>query len=243
MDSNKISRNDVEKWLESHPDEATKIFTTKATPDMVDQWLQKRSSRKSLQDIGWASESSQAVNTERSSHHMLQSFRNVRKSFAGASGSLRSLLSPRKRKLHRRNKSALRQLDEKELFMELIRDIADELDLNTLSHKILSNVSILTNGDRCSLFLVRHVRGDKEERVLVSKLFDVTENSTVEDALHSEEEEIKIPFGQGIAGHVALTKETVNIKNAYEVSFLILFLFFVFAFVLFVCFCLKPVSC
>ncbi|XP_072027389.1 cGMP-specific 3',5'-cyclic phosphodiesterase-like isoform X1 [Amphiura filiformis] len=218
MDSNKMNRNDVEKWLESHPEDATNIFTAKATPDMVDQWLAKRSSRKSLQDIGWASESSPtAVHPgERGTHHMLQSFRNVRKSFAGASGSLRSLLSPRKRKLHRRNKSALRQLDEKELFMELIRDIADELDLNTLSHKILSNVSILTNADRCSLFLVRHVRGDKEERVLVSKLFDVTENSTVEDALHSEEEEIKIPFGQGIAGHVALTKETVNIKNAYE---------------------------
>ena len=214
MDSNKIGRSDVEKWLESHPEETTKIFTAKATPDMVDQWLAKRSSRKSLQDIGWTSESSPAGNPEGTRGHM---FRNVRKSFAGASGSLRSLLSPRKRKLHRRNKSALRQLDEKELFMELIRDIADELDLNTLSHKILSNVSILTNADRCSLFLVRHVRGDKEQSYLVSKLFDVTESSTLEDALHSEEEEIRIPFGQGIAGHVALTKETVNIKNAYEV--------------------------
>lgn len=227
MDSNKISRADVEKWLEAHPEDSSQIFTTKATPDMVDQWLQTRSSRKSLQDIGWTSESTSSVQVERhghSSHHMMQSFRNVRKSFAGASGSLRSMLSPRKRKLHRRNKSALRQLDEKELFMELIRDIADELDLNTLSHKILSNVSILTNGDRCSLFLVRHVRGhhggerQEMQSYLVSKLFDVTENSTVEDSLHSEEEEIKILFGQGIAGHVALTKETVNIKNAYEVG-------------------------
>lgn len=46
----------------------------------------------------------------------------------------------------------------------------------------------------------------------------MNENSTVEDSLHSEEEEIHIPFGQGIAGHVAQTKETVNIKNAYEVN-------------------------
>ncbi|XP_072025377.1 cGMP-specific 3',5'-cyclic phosphodiesterase-like [Amphiura filiformis] len=218
MDSNEVSRNDVEKWLESHPDDATNIFTAKATPDMVDQWLAKRS-RKSLHDIGWASGSSPTADTgEKGSHHMLQSLRNVGHSFAGAGGSLRNLLS--NRKVHRHNKSTLRQIDEKELFMELIRDVADELDLNNLCHKILSNVSILTNADRCSLFLVRHVRGhagDKLERILVSKLFDVTASSTVEDALHSQGEEIKIPFGKGICGHVALTKESVNIKNAYEV--------------------------
>ncbi|XP_033120849.1 cGMP-specific 3',5'-cyclic phosphodiesterase-like, partial [Anneissia japonica] len=141
-----------------------------------------------------------------------------RKSFTGMSGNFKHLLSPScisgKRNFdHNRNKTALAKLDEKELFMELIRDIANELDLNTLCHKILMNVSMLTNGDRCSLFLVR---GSKDQRFLVSKLFDVTEHSTVEDSVHTQEEEIKIPFGQGIAGHVAQTKETVNIKNAYE---------------------------
>ena len=33
----------------------------------------------------------------------------------------------------------------------------------------------------------------------------------------ANKEEIKIPFGVGICGHVAKTKETVNLKNAYEV--------------------------
>lgn len=65
-----------------------------------------------------------------------------------------------------------------------------------------------------SLFLVR---GTKDNRYLCSRLFDVTENSTVEDATHTEEEEIRIPFGHGIAGHVAKFKESINIKNAYEV--------------------------
>lgn len=34
----------------------------------------------------------------------------------------------------------------------------------------------------------------------------------------SKMEELIIPFGVGIAGYVAKTKETINIKNAYEDS-------------------------
>jgi cGMP-specific 3',5'-cyclic phosphodiesterase, invertebrate len=70
--------------------------------------------------------------------------------------------------LTRRNLSAL---DENELFMELIRDVANELDINVLCHKILVNVELLTHADRGSLFLAR---GPRESRYLVAKLFDVT---------------------------------------------------------------------
>jgi cGMP-specific 3',5'-cyclic phosphodiesterase, invertebrate len=70
--------------------------------------------------------------------------------------------------LTRRNLSAL---DENELFMELIRDVANELDINVLCHKILVNVELLTHADRGSLFLAR---GPREARYLVAKLFDVT---------------------------------------------------------------------
>ena len=113
------------------------------------------------------------------------------------------------------SRQALLAMGETEMFMELIRDIASELDVNVLCHKILKNVSVLTGSDRGSLFLVR---GSKENRFLVSKLFDVTENSTLEESLHTEETEIKVPFGRGIAGTVALTKETIIIKEAYEVN-------------------------
>lgn len=106
-------------------------------------------------------------------------------------------------------------LNEHELFFELIRDIANELNVDVLCHKILTNVSILTNSDRGSLFLAR---GPKEARYLVSKLFDVTAGSTLEQSLHNEDQQILIPFGKGIAGHVALTKEVINIPDAYEVS-------------------------
>lgn len=44
--------------------------------------------------------------------------------------------------------------DEKELIFELLKDICNDLEVKSLCHKILKNVSILTNADRCSLFLV-----------------------------------------------------------------------------------------
>ncbi|CAF0854607.1 unnamed protein product [Didymodactylos carnosus] len=106
-------------------------------------------------------------------------------------------------------------LNEHELFTELIRDIANELNVDVVCHKILTNVSILTNSDRGSLFLAR---GPTDARYLVSKLFDVTAGSTLEQSLHTEDQQIIIPFGKGIAGHVASTKEYINIPDAYEVS-------------------------
>lgn len=110
----------------------------------------------------------------------------------------------------------LGRLDESDLFMELIRDVANELDINILCHKILVNVGLLTHADRGSLFLAK---GPLEDRYLVAKLFDVTQETELEEAIQrAKNEELKIPFGVGIAGYVAQTKEIINIKDAYKVS-------------------------
>ena len=99
--------------------------------------------------------------------------------------------------------------------MELLRDVVSpDFDVNSLSHKILVNVILLTNADRSSLFLVE---GPEDNPVLVSRLFDVMENSTVESALHEEVDAIKMPAGVGIAGYVAQTGEALNLEDAYEV--------------------------
>ena len=58
--------------------------------------------------------------------------------------------------------------------MELIRDVANELDIDVLCHKILVNVSLLTHADRGSLFLAK---GPPNNRYLVAKLFDVTQDT------------------------------------------------------------------
>lgn len=54
-----------------------------------------------------------------------------------------------------------------------------------------------------------------DSRCLVSTLFDVNTSSTVEQI--KEKNEIRIPWGTGIVGHVAQTGEMVNIPDAYEV--------------------------
>lgn len=130
----------------------------------------------------------------------------------------------------------LQELDEGELFMELIRDVANELNINVLCHKILVNVSLLTRADRGSIFLAK---GQGTNRYLVAKLFDVTQETrksnfnladinilllqslthltALEEALERiQRQEIIIPFGVGIAGTVAQTKETINIQEAYK---------------------------
>ena len=84
--------------------------------------------------------------------------------------------------------------------------------MNVLSHKIIVNVMLLVNADRSSLFLT-----DEVQSMLVARLFDVTVDSAVEDAMHDDSEAIKIPIGKGIAGHVAETETPMNILDAYNV--------------------------
>ena len=118
----------------------------------------------------------------------------------------------------RRTSSELESMDESELFMELIRDVANELDIDVLCHKILKNVSLLTHADRGSLFLAR---GSPDDRYLVAKLFDVRHDTALEEAVEQAKmKDIRIPFGRGIAGTVAKYKTLVNIKDAYKVSML-----------------------
>ena len=119
----------------------------------------------------------------------------------------------------RRRKSLyeLRKLDKIDLFIELLTDVVSpDVNVNHLSHKILLNVLLLTNADRSSLFMVE---GTDDSHILVSRLFDVTETTSVEDAIHDESEAIKMRMGVGIAGMVAKTGETINLEDAYKVRF------------------------
>ena len=198
----------VEKFLDENHEFAKSYYQRKATSAMVDNWMSSRS-----QQPG-----SRAMQVNHIQRETTKPPTIIKTDGEFNDDRLNSIFGParegRKHYMPRR-KSALVDLDEKELFMELIRDIANELDINMLSHKILVNVSILTNADRCSLFLVR---GSRENKVLVSKLFDVTSESTLDQVIRSEDDQICVPLGVGIAGHTAATGETINIKDAYSVS-------------------------
>jgi len=114
----------------------------------------------------------------------------------------------------------LKSRDSCELMNELILDICNELDMTSLSHKILQNVCLLLDAEHCSLFHVerrRNCDGD-EERFLVSKLFNVSAHSTVSEC---NTEEIRVAWGTGIVGHVAMTGNAVNIPDAYQVRLIV----------------------
>ncbi|EDV22124.1 uncharacterized protein TRIADDRAFT_50691 [Trichoplax adhaerens] len=102
-------------------------------------------------------------------------------------------------------------LNEKELLLELVKDIANDLDVTSLCHKILQNVSILVNADRCSLFLVR---GRGIDRYLEAKVFDVNCDSRVD--IFEKRTPIRVPWGSGIVGYTAKTGEILNIPDAYK---------------------------
>lgn len=109
----------------------------------------------------------------------------------------------------------LKRSNEEDFFYEIIKDIANNLNLKTLSYNILVNIGILTNADRCSLFLVEGAVG---RRSLVSKLFDVHPICLRSTSSESSGIEIRVPWGKGIVGYAADTGQTVNIEDAYAVS-------------------------
>lgn len=113
-------------------------------------------------------------------------------------------------------KYRLKESNEREFFLELVKDISNELDMTNLSYKILINVCIMVDADRCSLFLVE---GPSHKRTLVSKFFDVHSGTTMRPSSSTlDSNEVQVPWGKGIIGYVAEHGETVNIPDAYEVS-------------------------
>uniref|UniRef100_A0A8C4S0X5 Phosphodiesterase n=1 Tax=Erpetoichthys calabaricus TaxID=27687 RepID=A0A8C4S0X5_ERPCA len=108
----------------------------------------------------------------------------------------------------------LKQHNEREFFLELVKDISNDLDITSLSYKILVFVCIMVDADRCSLFLVE---GTANKKTLVSKFFDVHAGTTVLPSLSIENsDEVQVPWGKGIIGYVAEHGETVNIPDAYQ---------------------------
>lgn len=191
----------VGSWLETNP-------------SLLEKWLRERASPDLRQRVQHAVGS----NDQRTSISSCK-----RTSITSDLFQIWLAASPVKNDQHSQNARPIRDLEsmeESELFMELIRDVANELDIDVLCHKILRNVSLLTHADRGSLFLAR---GPSDERYLTAKLFDVRHDTHFDEAIRmARNEDIRIPFGVGIAGAVAKNKTLINIKDAYNVSSFVL---------------------
>jgi dual 3',5'-cyclic-AMP and -GMP phosphodiesterase 11 len=140
------------------------------------------------------------------------------------SGNMLSLLIQSKVRLPRypskdiELKRELRYTNERDFFLEIVKDISNDLDLKSLSAKIVANISVLVDGDDGSLFVVEDKANGKG--TLVSKMFDVHSGTRIIPS-NSGDGSIRIPWGKGIIGYVAETGEDVNLLNANQVRFII----------------------
>lgn len=179
-EEDKDKTKELEKYLETHPDFVRKWLLENAEQQLLTNLIQKHNTNNSEDETSEENNCSplpcsiprskrNSVTSELFQLWITSPQRKAKASTVAVNTSdTSSTPNLTAAALTRRN---LATLDENELFMELIRDVANELDINVLCHKILVNVGLLTHADRGSLFLAR---GPREARYLIAKLFDVT---------------------------------------------------------------------
>ncbi|KAJ0184013.1 hypothetical protein K1T71_000436 [Dendrolimus kikuchii] len=97
-----------------------------------------------------------------------------------------------------------------DFLLDVVKAIFEEMvSLDQLIKRILEFAQRLVNADRASLFLV-----DYRNFELVSTVFDLKFDTGLDRDM--EKKEIRMPINRGIAGHVALSGETMNIPDAYS---------------------------
>uniref|UniRef100_A0A183BM06 Phosphodiesterase n=1 Tax=Globodera pallida TaxID=36090 RepID=A0A183BM06_GLOPA len=114
--------------------------------------------------------------------------------------------------------------------LDVVKSIfQDIITMDTVIMKVMNFAQKLVDADRASLFLV-----DNKSQEIYARIFDISQpelddqsqyngelsppfvDPNVQQNLQDGRKEIRFPLGKGIAGHVALTGESLSIQNAYE---------------------------
>uniref|UniRef100_A0A3B4CSD2 Phosphodiesterase n=1 Tax=Pygocentrus nattereri TaxID=42514 RepID=A0A3B4CSD2_PYGNA len=214
----------MEAWLDDNVDFAHSYFVRKASREMVNAWFAERvHSIQPSREGSKAPSPSPAPSTPTRKISASEFDRPLRPIVVkDAEGSLTFLSDtervqmppPASQKLSSGegpDEGGGRGGDRCARLLELVRDVSSHLDLTALCHRIFLHTHELIAADRYSLFLVCEDSSNK--KFLVSRLFDVAEGSTLEEASNSG---IRLEWNKGIVGHVAATGQPLNIKNAYE---------------------------
>ncbi|RMC13542.1 hypothetical protein DUI87_08618 [Hirundo rustica rustica] len=216
----------VEAWLDDHGDFTRSYFVRKATREMVNAWFAERVHTIPVSKEGTKSQSEVCACHQPACAETSNSGTPVRKIsasefdrplrpiFVKDSVGAVSFLSGSDKKEQMPLQSPRIETsagDQCSRLLELVKDISSHLDVTALCHKIFLHIHELIAADRYSLFLV--CEDSSNEKFLVSRLFDVAEGSTLEEASNNC---IRLEWNKGIVGHVAAIGQPLNIKNAYE---------------------------
>uniref|UniRef100_A0A8C4XAC2 Phosphodiesterase n=1 Tax=Erpetoichthys calabaricus TaxID=27687 RepID=A0A8C4XAC2_ERPCA len=107
------------------------------------------------------------------------------------------------------------QLEESEIFFDLIRGIQDNLQMERCIFTLLRWLSFLLRAEHMSLFMYRMRNGTGE---LATRLFNVHKDATLEECLVHPDCEIVFPLDTGILGSVATMKKTANVPDVSQDS-------------------------
>ncbi|KAM3832008.1 cGMP-specific 3',5'-cyclic phosphodiesterase isoform 3-T3 [Vipera latastei] len=215
----------VEAWLDDHGDFTRSYFVRKATREMVNAWFSERvhtipvckEGTKHHSEACACSTRTESTNSTPPTRKISASEfdRPLRPIVIKDSVGTVSFLSDTEKKEQMPLQSrtlGTNTGDQCSRLLELVKDISSHLDVTALCHKIFLHINELIAADRYSLFLV--CEDSSNEKFLISRLFDVAEGSTLEEASNNC---IRLEWNKGIVGHVAAFGQPLNIKNAYEV--------------------------
>lgn len=117
-------------------------------------------------------------------------------------------------------KSHLNSQNQQEIFLALVRDISNELDLDRLCQKISLNVSMLTKVQRCLLYLIESTA--KAKQLICKSLYvDPQNTSHTRTTTGYHQQQLDRSWGQGLVGLVCQLGEVVKIDDGSKVSYLL----------------------
>ncbi|XP_076877958.1 rod cGMP-specific 3',5'-cyclic phosphodiesterase subunit alpha [Brachyhypopomus gauderio] len=109
----------------------------------------------------------------------------------------------------------LNSVEQSEVIFDMVRDLQEHLQMERAVFNLMRHLSFILRADRMSLFMYRQRNGIAE---LATRLFNVHKDAALDDCLVPPDSEIVYPLDQGIVGHVACVKKTVNVSDVTQCS-------------------------
>eukprot|EP00127_Corallochytrium_limacisporum_P006535 Clim_evm7s230 gene=Clim_evmTU7s230 len=213
-----ITRQDVEAWLRDHPEETEDVISNIGLRSQLNRAASNVGAGRSPmagRQVGGRSDAwSAGINLTGVAQDVSSQGRlTTDKSSRGSNEDLIShfgAVTPEVQTDIRRTAGLTETA--KDMLLDVISDITDELILTQLISKIFKNCLRLVACERCSVFLV-----EAGSKMLVSRVFDLTEDSNdiVNDNIRPNHT-VRVPIGQGVIGYCASKGVMVNVPDAYQ---------------------------